>query len=155
MESRVYGLPFVRHDTDIVRRRAPYHQIATGLRHCVDWQMPVETPVLAMRDGVVASLASEFSKTYTSPEFADRTNYVCITHDDGERSYYVHLAVNSIFVTRGQRVNGGEIIALSGQTGYATYPHLHVGVYGKRWGSNIRIRWNRTIPNLSKFLQCH
>jgi murein DD-endopeptidase MepM/ murein hydrolase activator NlpD len=53
--------------------------------------------------------------------------WVMIKHDNGLASIYAHLSY--IGVTAGQKVAGGEFLGLSGQTGYATGPHLHFGLY--------------------------
>lgn len=98
------------------------------------------TPILAARDGVVVSCVMRFSRTYREPQFSSRVNTITIRHENGEESYYVHLAHRSARVRRGQRVMKGQVIALSGATGYATYPHLHFGVYDAR-GRNIKIQW--------------
>jgi murein DD-endopeptidase MepM/ murein hydrolase activator NlpD len=55
----------------------------------------------------------------------------------------VHLMHCSARVRVGQRVMTGQVIALSGSTGYATYPHLHVGVYAPD-GRNIPIVWTKS-----------
>src|SRR5690606_30313137 len=52
-------------------------------------------------------------------------NYVRILHDDGTMSVYLHLRQNGVLVKEGQRVNGGDQIALSGNTGTSTGAHLH------------------------------
>ena len=49
-------------------------------------------------------------------------------HGLGLMSVYMHLS--KIEVTVGRRVRRGQIIALSGASGRATGPHLHLGV---RW----------------------
>jgi murein DD-endopeptidase MepM/ murein hydrolase activator NlpD len=52
-------------------------------------------------------------------------NYVAIQHKDYV-SYYLHLS--TLLVQRNQRVDAGTIIAISGNTGTSTAPHLHFGV---------------------------
>ena len=48
---------------------------------------------------------------------------VYINHDDGRQTRYGHLS--KILVKTGQRVNQGDKIALSGNTGRSTGPHVH------------------------------
>ena len=50
-------------------------------------------------------------------------HYVILTHENGSKSYYGHLQTRT--VARGDQVNQGQIIGLSGKTGKVTGPHLH------------------------------
>lgn len=52
--------------------------------------------------------------------------FVRISHGDDLRSLYAHASW--IFVAEGDTVEAGEVIALSGNTGRSTAPHLHLEV---------------------------
>lgn len=98
-------------------------------RYAVDFSMRKGTPVCAARAGVVVDL-KESSKIGGSDEkFRNQSNYVCIAHDDGTVAEYHHLHYDGVLVEVGQRVEAGQRIAISGNTGYSTGPHLHFGVY--------------------------
>ena len=56
---------------------------------------------------------------------------VIIEHGPKLRTVYAHLS--EISVKQGDDVHGKQVIALSGQSGDATGPHLHFEV--QRWGS--------------------
>ncbi len=53
--------------------------------------------------------------------------WVLIRHYNGLATLYAHLSL--IRATPGQEVSTGDIIGYSGNTGYSTGPHLHLGVY--------------------------
>lgn len=57
-------------------------------------------------------------------------NYVAIRHGDYTVSYF-HLS--KALVKKGARVMPGEVVAISGNTGRSTAPHLHITAkYGKK-----------------------
>ena len=53
--------------------------------------------------------------------------WVMIKHGNGLSTLYAHLS--QVNVAQGDSVATGELIGYSGNTGYATGPHLHFGVY--------------------------
>jgi murein DD-endopeptidase MepM/ murein hydrolase activator NlpD len=98
-------------------------------QYTVDFGMPVGTPVHAAREGVVA-LAEDTNDVGCWREECGRlANFIVLLHADGTTGEYFHLRRGSAQVRVGQRVERGELLAFSGNTGYTTAPHLHFGVY--------------------------
>jgi murein DD-endopeptidase MepM/ murein hydrolase activator NlpD len=82
----------------------------------LDFGAPVGTPVQATMDGEVV---------YAGWNDQGYGNLVIIENGP-YRVYFAHLS--EIPVRVGQRVRAGEVIALSGNTGNSTGPHLHYEV---------------------------
>ena len=94
--------------------------------HAVDFAMPVGTDIFAARGGIVFDVASSNFQTGLDMERdGPAANVVRILHDDGTYAIYAHLTTNTIRVRPGDRVEGGDYIADSGNTGYSSGPHLH------------------------------
>jgi murein DD-endopeptidase MepM/ murein hydrolase activator NlpD len=74
-------------------------------------------------------------------------NFVVILHSDGTTGEYYHLAEGGALVEVGDNVVRGQAIALSGNTGHTTMPHLHFAVYRAiDWGrtQSIAVRFDST-----------
>ncbi len=97
-------------------------------RIAYDFRMPVGTPILAAREGVVAFVVDEYEKGGRRRSLAGKANRIGIAHPDGTISLYVHLRKGAVVET-GQHVVAGQHIGYSGNTGYTTGPHLHFEVY--------------------------
>jgi murein DD-endopeptidase MepM/ murein hydrolase activator NlpD len=94
--------------------------------YAVDIVMPVGTPVLAARDGMVMTVDNDFyGAGLDMARYGDRANNIRIVHSDGTMAVYAHLELESAHVQVGDRVRAGQLLALSGDTGYTTGPHLH------------------------------
>lgn len=78
--------------------------------------------VLAMADGVVEGLGNT---DQVCPK-ASTGVWLLIKYDNGLASTFFHLS--SVVVKKGDRVKTGDLVAYSGNTGYSTAPHLHIGV---------------------------
>jgi murein DD-endopeptidase MepM/ murein hydrolase activator NlpD len=96
----------------------------------VDFDCPVATHVLATRPGVVVAANAAAQGAGTTADFLEyrRTNFVIVRHDDGTLGEYMHLAPSGVLVQPGQRVARGDELALSGNTGFSSTPHLHFQV---------------------------
>ena len=80
----------------------------------VDFSMPIGTLVIAPADGTVEKIAYQANGA---------GRYVVIRHSREYQTVYMHLS--RPLVKAGQSVKKGERIALSGNTGRSTGPHLH------------------------------
>ncbi len=87
----------------------------TGL----DIAAPIGQPVIACADGKVIFTGSR-------KRFRRYGNTVMLDHGKGVYTYYAHLS--EINVRKGQSVKKGQKIALVGNTGRSTGPHLHLEV---------------------------
>lgn len=96
--------------------------------YAVDFDMPVGTPIVAARDGIVADVKEDSNVGGIGEYFSDKGNYIAIFHDDGSFAYYVHLKKNGAIVKVGDKVKAGQIIGYSGNTGYSSGPHLHFDI---------------------------
>jgi murein DD-endopeptidase MepM/ murein hydrolase activator NlpD len=83
----------------------------------VDIAAPMDTPIHATADGVIAVVDQDMF-------FTGRT--LMIDHGHGLTSVYAHM--NKILVTEGQVVKKGDVIGLIGMTGRVTGPHTHWGM---------------------------
>ena len=97
--------------------------------YAVDIAMPIGTDIMAARGGVVFDVAaSNFSGGLDPVKDGPKANVIRILHDDGTYAIYAHLNTNSIRVRPGDRVQRGQYIADSGNTGFSSGPHLHFAV---------------------------
>lgn len=126
-----YALPYPRGQTFAVLQG--FHGAFShrgSNEFAVDFDCPVATPVLAARPGIVVVLNAKAQGSGTTPDFLAyaRTNFVIVMHDDGTLGEYMHLAPATVQVKAGQRVARGQELALSGNTGFSSTPHLHFQV---------------------------
>lgn len=143
-ESRLYLLPYKGklycaqgYDGDFS------HQ---GL-YALDFLMKEGTSILAARAGVVVDVKEDSSENCMALlqecheedgsencwdltlECYAKMNYVKVEHEDGSVAQYSHLQQNGACVSLGQTVNQGDVIALSGNTGISTQPHLDFEIW--------------------------
>lgn len=84
----------------------------------IDVGMPVGTPLVAARTGIVSFVGGNPCCSYGY--------YVIVDHGDGYETVYAHLSRETPFnVTQGDSVEQGQIVGWSGNTGISTGPHVH------------------------------
>lgn len=98
-----------------------------GFHTGIDIAAPLGTDIAAAYDGVVEKV----------DESDGNGKYLIIRHDDSFSTVYCHC--DKILVEPGIAVRAGETVALVGQTGMATGPHLHFEV--RRNGKLYNPEW--------------
>ncbi len=87
----------------------------TKMHKGVDFAAPTGTPIYAGGNGIV--------------EYVGRNGgygkYIRIRHNNGYKTAYAHLSNYKKGISKGVRVNQGEVIGYVGSTGNSTGPHLH------------------------------
>lgn len=117
----------LRYPTDSRSISAGYPNYSSGGYHGgIDFPVSTGSNVYAAGSGTV-TLVKRLNYSYGY--------YVMIDHGDGLSTLYAHNS--ALYVTVGQRVSAGEVIAASGSTGNSSGPHCHF---------EVRVNGNRVNP---------
>ena len=116
----LWSKPFVKPLKDIkITSTYGYGRGAQGyniVHKGTDFRAMVGTEIYSMNDGIV-----KISRPYTT-----YGNTIVIDHGLGINTLYLHLS--ELKVKEGDSVKAGQLIGLSGDTGYAVGAHLHLSV---------------------------
>lgn len=115
-----------------------------GSKYAYDFEMPVGSYVSAARGGVVGYVEEQYKTSGIDQSYLDQGNKIMVCHDDGTVGVYAHLKNEGALVEVGEHVFAGQVIALSGNTGFSTEPHLHFVVIAGDKSVPIRFR---NLPN--------
>lgn len=124
----VYNLPYKKGETYRIYQGYDgrfSHQNENSL----DFSMDEGSEIRAVRDGIVVETEDSNTKNCPQRECMQFNNYVRIYHADGTFAEYSHIKKNGAKVKAGDRVKAGDIIALSGNTGWSDGPHLHLVIF--------------------------
>jgi hypothetical protein len=123
--GRPYRAPFALAQSFVVSQAPPLaitHR-DTGSRNAIDIACTRRYGGARRARGLVITSRTAFRAGSTPRSAMKRT--VQVLHDDGTNAVYAHLQMDTIRVRPGQRVERGEYIANSGNTGFSSGPHLH------------------------------
>ena len=159
-DTYIYRLPFAKGSSQRVSQGYNGEYTHKGhSRYAIDFAMDVGTEVYAARNGVVVKLKENSNKGGDSRKFSRYGNYVTIEHDDSTLATYYHLRQYGVIPKIGDKIQRGDLIAYSGNTGYSSGPHLHLAVFkarNARSTQTIKIKLlgvdgTITIPQRNKF----
>jgi len=126
--SFVYHLPFANNTS---------HRLVQGYfshyshknRIALDFKMKRGTEIFAARSGVIVRVKEDGNRGGWNKKYRPDGNLIVIQHEDGSKAGYWHLQQNGALVNLGDTVLQGQLIGISGKTGYTLFPHLHFLVW--------------------------
>ena len=131
--SFVYSLPYENGSSHLIVQ-GYFSAYSHKNRAAIDFKMKRGTKITAARGGIVVRLKEDGNKGGLNKKYRQSGNLVVIEHNDGTRAGYWHLQQNGVLVNIGDTVTQGQVIALSGKTGYSAMPHLHFLAWTNRNG---------------------
>jgi murein DD-endopeptidase MepM/ murein hydrolase activator NlpD len=127
--SYIYDLPF-ENKKKVFLIQAYDSKMSHKGELALDFKVKKKTKICAARDGVVISARGDSDKGGLKPENMSDGNHISIKHHDGSVAHYWHLSKDGALVNVGDTITKGQVIGLSGNTGYSAFPHLHFEVIG-------------------------
>ena len=126
--SYVYSLPYEEGRSFLIVQ-GYYGIFSHQNRAALDFKMNKGTKICAARSGVVMRVKENSDRGGISKKYRSDGNNIVIQHADGSRAGYWHLRKDGALVKAGDTVRQGQVIGLSGKTGYAATAHLHFLVW--------------------------
>ncbi len=141
-EEISYLLPFASNTTQLVGQGYKGRHSHKNT-FALDFNMSTGSTVCAARGGKVVDYKDDSNIGGPRKSYMFDANYVTIEHDDGSFAVYAHLDYRSCDqMMIGDRVEAGQPIAKSGNSGFSSGPHLHFEVY------ILTPKGKKTIPTL-------
>ena len=127
--SYIYTLPF-ENNKKVFLIQGYESMFSHKGERALDFKVKNGTRVCAARAGIVTAVRKNSDKGGLKPENLSDGNYVFIQHSDGSIANYWHFQKEGVLVSVGDTIKTGQLIGLSGNTGYSAFPHLHFEVQG-------------------------
>jgi murein DD-endopeptidase MepM/ murein hydrolase activator NlpD len=135
--SYIYSLPF-ENRKKVFLIQAYESSFSHKNERALDFKVKNGTRICAARDGVVIAMREDSDRGGLKDENLSDGNFISILHNDGSVAHYWHLQKEGALVNNGDTVTTGQLIGLSGNTGYSAFPHLHFEVQGYDSNKNYR-----------------
>jgi len=136
--SYVYALPYEKGTTHFILQ-GYFGPFSHKERAALDFKMKSGTKIYAAREGIVVRVKEDGDRGGWNKKYRPYGNNIVVQHPDGSRAGYWHLQKDGALVNMGDSVKKGQVIALSGKTGYTVAPHLHFLV----WRSDNNRQWQQ------------
>lgn len=131
------------------------------MTYSADFLLPKGTEIIAARGRVITKVKINGKKNYSGKDlkkgdkaYRKEMNEIEIKHSDGTYASYPHLKYHGAFVKIKSKVKQGQIIGLSGNTGWSSKPHLDFCVFRKNFKSRkiktIKIKFKDYNKSLEK-----
>ena len=136
--SFVYHLPYEENKSHLLVQ-GYFSRYTHKNRAALDFKMKKGTKICAVRAGVVVRIKEDGKRGGSNIKNRPFGNFVIIQHSDNARSGYWHLKHDAVWVNIGDTVKQGQVIGLSGKSGYTYFPHLHFIV----WRADKKGQWTQ------------
>jgi murein DD-endopeptidase MepM/ murein hydrolase activator NlpD len=134
--SGSFGVPVNSAVSEMFGTRRTFNGKLASIHRGLDYHAKEGTPITAANSGTIV----------LAQELFYEGNCVIIDHGQQFMTLYMHLS--KIEVAEGEKVKQGQVIGLSGATGRATGPHLHVAVRWQGAYLDPAQLWTLALPSL-------
>lgn len=107
--------------------------------NAIDFNLEIGDSIYAARDGLVIEVKEDSDTGGNAPKYEPDGNFIKVYHDDGTLGSYVHLVQGGSLVKKGDQIKKGQLIGISGNTGWSSGPHLHFMVSQNRDFQNFTL----------------
>ncbi len=142
-----YILPFKKHPVKIGQgfntgSHKKWPEDKEDMTYSVDFLLRQGTRIIASREGKIVKVKTNGKKNYSGKNpkkgekaYKEHMNEIVIKHKDGTYAAYSHLKNQKPRVKLGQIIKQGQVIGLSGNTGWSSKPHLDFNIFKKNIGN--------------------
>lgn len=126
--NHTYCLPYRPGNTFMVTQTSNGKTHKGEMEFATDFNLNIGAEVSAARGGKVISVVDHYKNRGQTKEFLEKANQVIVAHGDGTFAQYGHLKYRGIKVSEGDLVGVGDVLGISGETGFVSGAHLHFSV---------------------------